>query len=81
MSDKNVDQIKALYTELSKIAPSQDWEKILKVSKKSTIILYLYFWNNISELHTYKFNLSSIGSIRDREKSLSFKDSMPDSHG
>lgn len=42
MSDKNVDQIKALYTELSKIAPTQDWEKILKVSKKSTIIIFIF---------------------------------------
>lgn len=35
MSDKNSDQIKALYNELAKIAPSQDWERILKVAKKS----------------------------------------------
>lgn len=35
MSEKNLDQIKALYTELSKLAPTQDWEKILKVAKKS----------------------------------------------
>ncbi len=35
MSDKNADQIKALYTELAKIAPGQDWERILKVAKKS----------------------------------------------
>ena len=34
MSDKNSDQIKALYVELHKIAPSQDWERILKISKK-----------------------------------------------
>ena len=33
--DKNIDQIKALYTELSKAAPGQDWEKILKIAKKS----------------------------------------------
>jgi hypothetical protein len=35
MSEKNADQIKALYTELSKIAPRQDWERILKTAKKS----------------------------------------------
>lgn len=34
MADKNVDQIKALYTEIAKIAPSQDWDKVLKLSKK-----------------------------------------------
>ncbi|CAF0799244.1 unnamed protein product [Brachionus calyciflorus] len=34
MSDKNADQIKALYTELHKIAPTQDWERILKIAKK-----------------------------------------------
>jgi signal recognition particle subunit SRP72 len=34
MADKNADQIKALYVELHKIAPSQDWERILKISKK-----------------------------------------------
>lgn len=34
MSDKNADQIKGLYTELAKIGPSQDWERILKVAKK-----------------------------------------------
>ena len=34
MADKNADQIKALYTELAKIAPSQDWDRILKISKK-----------------------------------------------
>lgn len=37
MTDKNSDQIKALYTELAKIAPSQDWDKILKVAKKSNL--------------------------------------------
>ena len=36
MSEKNADQIKTLYTELAKIAPSQDWERILKLAKKST---------------------------------------------
>ncbi len=35
MTDKSVDQIKALYTELAKVAPSQDWDRILKISKKS----------------------------------------------
>ena len=35
MADKNADQIKASYVELAKIAPSQDWERILKVAKKS----------------------------------------------
>jgi hypothetical protein len=35
MAEKNADQIKALYTEIAKIAPSQDWERILKVAKKS----------------------------------------------
>lgn len=34
MADKNADQIKAYYTELSKLAPSQDWERILKTAKK-----------------------------------------------
>lgn len=34
MSEKNSEQIKALYTELHKIAPTQDWERILKVAKK-----------------------------------------------
>lgn len=34
MAEKNVDQIKALYTEMSKVAPSQDWERILKIAKK-----------------------------------------------
>jgi len=34
MSEKNADQIKALYMELSKVAPSQDWERILKTAKK-----------------------------------------------
>lgn len=37
MADKNAEQIKALYTELAKISASQDWERILKVSKKSMI--------------------------------------------
>lgn len=37
MSEKNAEQIKSFYTELSKIAPSQDWERILKTAKKSTI--------------------------------------------
>jgi hypothetical protein len=35
MSEKNNDQIKTYYSELSKVGPSQDWERILKVSKKS----------------------------------------------
>ncbi len=35
MTDKNADQIKVLYTELAKSAPSQDWEKLLKIAKKS----------------------------------------------
>jgi hypothetical protein len=39
MTDKNSDQIKALYTELSKVAPSQDWERILKIAKKSKEII------------------------------------------
>ena len=34
MTDKNADQIKALYVELHKIAQSQDWERILKIAKK-----------------------------------------------
>lgn len=34
MSDKNAEQIKSFYTELSKIAPNQDWERILKTAKK-----------------------------------------------
>lgn len=34
MSEKNAEQIKALYGELHKLAPSQDWERILKVAKK-----------------------------------------------
>lgn len=34
MADKNADQIKGLYTELAKVAPSQDWERILKIAKK-----------------------------------------------
>lgn len=34
MSEKNAEQIKSFYTELSKIAPSQDWERILKTAKK-----------------------------------------------
>lgn len=34
MADKNAEQIKALYTDLAKIAPSQDWNNILKVAKK-----------------------------------------------
>jgi hypothetical protein len=49
MSDKNADQIKVLYVELAKVAASQDWERILKVAKKSnkpnTIILF-YFVKN-----------------------------------
>ncbi len=35
MSEKNAELIKTYYTELSKIAPSQDWERILKTAKKS----------------------------------------------
>ena len=35
MSEKNAEQIKSFYTELAKVAPSQDWEKILKTAKKS----------------------------------------------
>lgn len=35
MSDKNADQLKAFYQELSKIARSEDWQNILKVAKKS----------------------------------------------
>lgn len=34
MSEKNAEQIMAYYTELAKIAPSQDWERILKTAKK-----------------------------------------------
>lgn len=40
MTDKNADQIKALYTELSKVAPSQDWERILKIAKKSIVFIF-----------------------------------------
>ncbi len=37
MSEKNAEQIKGFYTELSKLAPSQDWLSILKVAKKSEL--------------------------------------------
>lgn len=37
MSEKNAEQIMAYYTELAKVAPSQDWERILKTAKKSNI--------------------------------------------
>ena len=40
--DKNIDQIKALYTELSKVSTSQDWEKILKIAKKSYFLFQFY---------------------------------------
>ena len=40
MSEKNAEQIKSLYTELAKVAPSQDWEKILKTAKKSRKLEY-----------------------------------------
>jgi len=46
MTDKNSDQIKALYTELSKVAPSQDWEKILKIAKKSRNFIKLLVNSN-----------------------------------
>lgn len=45
--DKNIQQIKALYTELSKVATSQDWEKILKISKKSCYLLFYLYYNKI----------------------------------
>jgi hypothetical protein len=35
MANKNADQLKAFYTELAKIAKSDDWQNILKVAKKS----------------------------------------------
>ena len=35
MSEKSAEQIKAYYSELAKVGQSQDWEKILKVTKKS----------------------------------------------
>lgn len=38
MSEKTAEQIKAFYSELAKIGPSQDWEKILKVTKKSNAL-------------------------------------------
>ena len=34
-SNKNADQLKVFYAELSKIAKSEDWNNILKVAKKS----------------------------------------------
>lgn len=34
MSEKSAEQIKAYYSELAKVGQSQDWEKILKVTKK-----------------------------------------------
>ena len=44
MSDKNSDQIKVLYVELAKVAPSQDWERILKVAKKSNTPETIFFF-------------------------------------
>jgi hypothetical protein len=35
MADKNAEQLKSYYTELAKLAPGQDWERILKTAKKS----------------------------------------------
>jgi hypothetical protein len=35
MTDKNSDQLKTFYLELAKLAPSQDWQNILKSAKKS----------------------------------------------
>ena len=34
-NNKNADQLKQFYSELSKIAKSDDWQNILKVAKKS----------------------------------------------
>ncbi len=56
--DKNIQQIKALYTELSKVATSQDWEKILKISKKSCYLLFYLYYNKIIEdkkIFNFKF--------------------------
>jgi putative lipoic acid-binding regulatory protein len=59
MSDKNADQIKALYTDLAKIGPSQDWERLLKVSKKSKIIVLSKLINSkhLSTLHSVLYNV------------------------
>ena len=40
MADKNAEQLKSYYTELAKLAPGQDWERILKTAKKSIPNLY-----------------------------------------
>ena len=39
--NKSADQIKALYADLAKLAPTQDWVNILKVAKKSKNFKFL----------------------------------------
>lgn len=57
MSDKNSDQIKVLYVELAKVAPSQDWERILKVAKKSNTSETIFFFllTNLKQILFKKF--------------------------
>jgi hypothetical protein len=61
MSEKNFDQIKVLYSELSKVGPSQDWERILKIAKKST-------QNEIDVLTDYSDGSSECFTEENRKK-------------
>jgi signal recognition particle subunit SRP72 len=71
MSDKNADQIKVLYVELSKVAASQDWEKILKVSKKilglSVNELKAFHFKVVCLIHLDKFDEALVTLQRNTE--------------
>lgn len=71
MSEKNADQIKALYTELHKIAPTQDWERILKVAKKilglSVTEKKAFHCKTVCLIHLEKFDEALTGIERNQD--------------
>ncbi len=80
MADKNAEQLKSYYTELAKLAPGQDWERILKTAKKS--IPNLDAEKQFS--HDQNLNLFFVPSSRhiiDGKESISDQDYLLDKLG
>lgn len=73
MSEKNADQIKALYTELHKIASqaNRDWERILKVAKKilglSVTEKKAFHCKTVCLIHLEKFDEALSGIERNQD--------------